>query len=409
MQTAIERVKKAIEELRQGKMIILTDHPDRENEGDLIMAAEFATAETMNFMIRQGTGIICVAMPREELARLQMPLMLPPNDNSSFRGTPFTVSVDAKEGITTGVSALDRAITINKMADPSSTAEDFVKPGHIFPLQAKEGGVLEREGHTEGSVDLVKLAGCSPAAVLCEIMNPDGTMMKGTCLTAFAEIHQLHLLSIDDLITYRLTHEDLIAEATNATLPLENYGEFNISIVKEKLSGAEHVVLINDKVKSQNGTLVRIHSSCLTGDLFGSQRCDCNKQLHYSLEEISTQGGVIIYLNQEGRGVGLFNKIKAYALQEKGYDTVEANELLGLPIDARKYHIAANIIRNLNIHRVQLLTNNPNKVSDLKKYGIAQVERIAMPTFEGKHNQFYLQTKVQKLNHTIQLSNREAL
>lgn len=403
MSSAIERVNIALEKIKKGDMVILTDDPDRENEGDLIMAAEHMTPNAMNFMIRQGTGIVCIAMTSHDLEKLNLPLMLPPNENTSFRGTPFTLSVDAKDGITTGVSASDRAVTIKQLVCDQASAHDFVKPGHIFPLQAKTGGVLERQGHTEGAVDLAILSGCKPAAVLCEIMNADGSMMKGKQLLSFAKSHQLHMLSINDIMTYRLQHEDLISESTEASLPLDHYGDYTISVVKEKISGTEHVILKNRQTIEKSPTLVRIHSSCLTGDLFGSERCDCQKQLHYSLKRISEYGGILIYLNQEGRGIGLFNKIRSYALQEQGYDTVEANEILGLPADARKYHVAASILRKLNLQHIQLLTNNPNKVNDLKKYGIKQVKRIAMPIFEGEHNHHYLQTKMTKLKHAIQL------
>lgn len=403
MSTHIERVNAALEELKQGKMIILTDHPDRENEGDLIVVAEKITPEIMNFMIRQGTGIVCVSLTAKRAQELDFPLMVTSGTNNCARGTQFTVSVDAKNDIKTGVSSADRSKTVELIVSDEATPADFVKPGHMFPLLAREGGVLERDGHTEGSIDLARLAGFKPAAVLCEIMNPDGTMTCGPQLEEFAAKHQLTMLSIDDIIAYRLHQENSIEETSSTLIPLGKYGNFTLTAVKEKMTGQEHVMMMKDNPASQAAPLVRIHSSCLTGDLLGSERCDCHHQLHYSLDRISQEGGILIYLNQEGRGIGLLNKIKAYALQEKGLDTVEANANLGLPIDARQYHIAANILRNQGIKHIRLLTNNPNKLSDMKKYGISQVEREAMPAFDNEHNRFYLETKNTKLKHDINL------
>lgn len=404
MLSQINRVELALNDLKQGKMIVLIDDPERENEGDLIIAAEKVTPETMNFLIRHGSGIVCVSLSSEHLNALQIPLMVSEDCNSSTRGTPFTLSIDAKEGITTGVSAADRVKTIQVLIHDQSKAHDLVKPGHIFPLQAKAGGVFERQGHTEGSLDLVKLAGLKPAAVLCEIMNPDGTMSRGKVLKAFAETHHLTMLSIDDIFTYRLHKESIIEEEISSQFPLDKYGDFTISIVKEKFSKLEHVVLTKNKSSVSKPPLIRIHSSCITGDLFASKRCDCHKQLHYSLQRISEEGGMLIYLDQEGRGIGLFNKIKAYSLQEKGYDTVEANTQLGLPVDPRQYYLAANILRKNNMNHIRLLTNNPNKIINLKKYGLDTIERIAMPAFSHEHNQFYLETKKQKMNHLIDMN-----
>lgn len=401
MPSPIKRVENAIEQLKKGNMIVLMDHPDRENEGDLIAPAESMSAEMMNFMIRQGTGIVCLSLLKDTIQRFNLSPMVSMEENSSLRGTPFMVSIDAKEGISTGVSASDRLQTIKTVINKFSKEEDLVKPGHIFPLQAKEGGVLERQGHTEGSIDIVKLAGFNPAAVLCEIMNPDGTMARGKQLTDFALQHKLTLLSIDDIIAYRLAHENLISEEVSATLPLEKYGEFTITCIKEKFSNDEHIVLM--KQHHSSSPLVRIHSACFTGDILSSNRCDCHKQFHYSLERMSQEGGILIYLNQEGRGIGLFNKIKTYALQERGYDTVEANEQLGLPIDARQYYIAANILRNLNIRSIRLLTNNPTKIMQLQQYGIQEIEMETFPSFTHEANQLYLQTKNAKLNHVINL------
>jgi 3,4-dihydroxy 2-butanone 4-phosphate synthase/GTP cyclohydrolase II len=401
MPTAIERVNTAIQDLKNGKMVILTDHPDRENEGDLIIPAEIVTPEQINFMIRHCSGIVCLPMTSAQVKKLQLPFMVPPNHNTSCYGTPFTISIDAKHGVSTGVSAADRTKTIHVAVDETTKPDDLVRPGHIFPLQARDGGVLERHGHTEGSTDLVKLAGFKPAAVLCEIMNPDGTMARGLQLNTFAKTHQLSMLSIDDIITYRLLHEDMIEDTATATVPLEKYGTFKMTVVREKISSTEHVILINDTKQSLEPMLVRVHSACTTGDLFASNRCDCHKQFHYALQRISEEGGMLIYLNQEGRGIGLFNKIKAYALQEQGFDTVEANEQLGLPVDSRKYYVAANILRNEHINHVRLLTNNPDKINDLKKYGIPHVDRILMPSFHNEHNHHYLTTKMTKLNHAI--------
>jgi 3,4-dihydroxy 2-butanone 4-phosphate synthase / GTP cyclohydrolase II len=402
MHSPIERVEAALQELKWGKMIILTDDPERENEGDLIIAADKVTAVAMNFIIRNSSGIVCLSLPKAQLKKLDLPLMLPPMDNSSLRGTPFTISIDAKSDHATGVSAQDRVNTIQAAIADGAQPDDLVKPGHVFPLQAKCGGVLERAGHTEGALDLVTYAGLTPAAVLCELMNADGTMMQGQQIEKFSAEHRLLTLSVSDIILYRQSKENLIEENITAALPLDGCESFQVMGVKEKFTGSEHLVLINDlKVKSGSPMLVRIHSSCLTGDLFGSLRCDCSKQLHYSLDRVKQEGGIIIYMNQEGRGIGLFNKIKAYALQDDGLDTIEANEKLGLPVDSRQYHIAANILRNLHVSQIRLLTNNSKKVNELKKFGIDVVAREAMPIFNNQHNQKYLEVKKNKLQHEI--------
>ncbi|MBA3662412.1 MAG: 3,4-dihydroxy-2-butanone-4-phosphate synthase [Gammaproteobacteria bacterium] len=399
MQAHIKRVEAAMDALKKGKMVILTDHHDRENEGDLIFAAEFATAENVNFMLRHGSGVVCLALPRQHLQKLNLPLMVPLNE--SRQGTGFTISIEARSGITTGVSAVDRAHTILTAISETSVAEDLVRPGHVFPLQAQDHGVLERAGHTEGSIDLVRMAGLTPAAVLCEVMNSDGTMTHGEQLEVFSQDHDIMRLSIEDVIVYRYAHENLIATEASATLPLESFGEFKITAIEEKITGKEHIVLTKPSKNAKDATLVRIHSSCVTGDLFASQRCDCRQQLLYSLEEISKVGGVLIYLSQEGRGIGILNKIKAYSLQEKGMDTIEANECLGFQADGRHYYIAANVLKNLNITQVKLLTNNPAKLAYLKLCGIDQVEQIPLPAFCNPQNQHYLQTKIQKMNHTF--------
>lgn len=394
-------VEEALKELQLGKMIILTDNPERENEGDLVFPAEKITTQSMQAMIRNGSGIVCLSMAGTLLDQLNLPLMVAPHENTNQVGTPFTVSIEAKVGVSTGVSAADRAKTILAAVHPQARAEDLVRPGHVFPLRARDGGVLERAGHTEGSVDLMRLGGFRPAAVICEVMNADGTVAKGKQLQEFAEKQSLKMLAIEDLINYRLRHENQIEESVSTLLPIEHYGQFRLTVVKEKLNGKEHLVMENEKWKSSKSPLVRIHSACMTGDLLGSERCDCRHQLHYSLKRISEEGGLLIYLNQEGRGMGLFNKIKAYALQENGIDTVEANQLLGWPADSRRYYMAANILRNWGIRQVCLLTNNPHKMADLTQYGDVKVERIAMPVFANRHNEQYLQTKQAKLNHFI--------
>jgi 3,4-dihydroxy 2-butanone 4-phosphate synthase / GTP cyclohydrolase II len=408
MRDEIKRVELALAALKQGKMVILTDDPDRENEGDLIIPAEKITPEIMNFMIRNGTGIVCLSMTAEDLARLQLPLMVNADNNTSFRGTPFTISIDAKENITTGVSADDRTKTILTAIADHATPQDLVRPGHIYPLQANADGVLARQGHTEGSLDLAKLAGFKPAAVLCEIMNPDGSMARGEDLTAFAAKHDLFMLSISDIIHYRRVHENLIETEVETTLPLEKYGNFTLHAVREKISGAEHLVLSKPPLDSSQPLLVRIHSACTTGDIFGSCRCDCNHQLHQALSRISKEGGILIYLNQEGRGIGLFNKIKTYALQDQGLDTVEANIELGLPVDARHYAFAANILRERGISHVRLLTNNPEKMADLKRYGISHVEREPLSATINQFNEHYLKVKCEKLHQDIRLDLQQA-
>lgn len=399
-------VETAIQALKQGKMILLTDPVDRENEGDFVFPAETITPEIMNFMIRYGTGIVCVSLPEERLKQLELPLMVPENQNTTQHNTPFTLPVDAKNGVTTGVSAADRAKTVQTMMDPATQAHDLVRPGHVYPLKARAGGVLERNGHTEGALDIVKMAGFKPGAVICEAIHLDGTMIKGKGLVALAKEHDMPMLSIDDLVAYRLSTENLIDDTAEATLPTERFGEWKINIIREKYTQNEHTVLFKASKKTHvkgdsQPTLVRIHSCCLTGDLFGSLRCDCQKQLEYSMEKMGQEGGVLIYLNQEGRGIGLFNKIRAYALQEKGFDTVDANLELGYPVDSRGYHIVPSILRQLNIQHIRLLTNNPHKIEELQRYGFTNIEREALPVFANPQNQQYLNTKKDRLNHHI--------
>lgn len=400
MPSHFERVEVALNDLRQGKMIILTDNPGRENEGDLIFPAEKTTPALINFMIRYCSGIICLSLPQAKIEQLGLSLMVPYQENTSKCGTPFTVSIEAKKGVTTGVSAADRAKTILTVINKHATAQDIVKPGHIFPLQAREGGVFIRPGHTEGAIDIVRLAGFEPAAVLCEVMNKDGTMARGNKLEKFAQKHHINMLSIEDIIDYRRTYENLIDDEVTSELPTA-YGTFKLSVVKEKYNGHEHIVLMKENQNKSLPTLIRIHSSCVTGDLFESKRCDCHQQLHYFLQRMGKEGGMLIYLNQEGRGIGLFNKIKAYVLQEQGLDTIEANQKIGFPADPRNYYIAANILRNRNIKHIRLVTNNPAKMNDLKKYGIPCIDQESMPIFCNEHNKNYLYTKKTKLNHII--------
>jgi len=401
MTQQFERVKRALADLAAGKMIILLDDDSRENEGDLIVAAEKITASAMNFMIRQGSGIVCLALTSGHAEKLQLPLMVPYEQNNSAHATPFTVSIDAKEGITTGVSANDRVKTV--LDALQGNANSLVRPGHMFPLQAREGGVLERRGHTEGAVDLAHLAGCQSAAVICEIMNPDGTMACGKQLDDFAEKHQLSMLSIEDIVAYRMQCESFSFSQTSANLPIAGRGEFEIIVFRDEKKQETHVVLKSKVQSSDNQTLVRMHSACMTGDIFGSLRCDCGEQLDYSLKRIADEGGVLIYLDQEGRGIGLFDKIRAYQLQQTGLDTVQANEALGLPVDARRYAVAAHILKLLDISHVRLLTNNSNKIFSLKRHGMKHVTREAIPAFDNEHNLRYLETKNAKLNHAINI------
>lgn len=394
------KIELILQELRNDKMVILTDHPDREDEGDLIFPAETISESVVNFMIRNGSGIVCLALTPDYVKKLGLRAMVRADENKSQRETAFTVSIEAAFGITTGVSAADRTKTILAAINQNATANDIVSPGHVFPLQAKNGGVLEREGHTEGSIDLVRLAGFKPAAVICELMNSDGTMMRGAKLKEFADANNIQMISIDDVINYRRLNENLISEESSTNIPLEQYGRFNFTVVKEKFTGHEHIILTKDSADNTNALLTRVHSSCVTGDLFGSERCDCKAQLHYSLSRISKEGGVLIYLSQEGRGIGLLNKIKSYALQDLGLDTIEANEKLNLPTDSRKYYIAATILRNKGINQIRLLTNNPRKLEEMSKYGI-HLTHEPMPVFNNEHNKKYLLTKRNKLNHFI--------
>lgn len=393
-------IEEAIAELQAGRMVILVDDEDRENEGDLIVAADFATAEVINFMTKYARGLICLPMDATMIARLDLPMMV--QINASKYETAFTVSIEAANGVTTGISAADRAHTIRTAIAKDALATDLVRPGHIFPLRAREGGVLVRAGQTEGSVDLARLAGLTPAAVICEIINDDGTMARLPDLERFSAAHSIKIVAVKDLIAYRMQRECLVKEISTARLPLEQ-GEFTIKIFASKLDGVEHVVLQHGEIDPEKPSLVRVHSACLTGDTFGSMRCDCGWQLQASLERIAKEGGVLLYMQQEGRGIGLTNKIKAYALQDHGLDTVEANMRLGFSADHRDYGIGSQILRYLGLKKIRLLTNNPRKIYGIEGFDLTIVDRepIEMPTTDEARK--YLTTKRDKMGHLLNI------
>ena len=402
----IKRIASAIEDIRQGKMVILVDDEDRENEGDLAMAAEKVTPEAINFMAKHGRGLICLSLAEERLNELRLPMMV--SDNTSRFQTAFTVSIDAKKGVTTGISAADRATTILTVVDEGSTAEDLVTPGHIFPLRARQGGVLVRTGQTEGSVDLARLAGLKPAGVICEIMNDDGTMARMPDLQIFAKKHTLKIVTVADLIKYRMSKESLVRRIATAKLPTKYGGLFTAIVYENDVDPYHHIALLKGEIAPQDQVLVRVHSQCLTGDVFGSKRCDCEEQLHTAMAMVEKEGkGVIVYMRQEGRGIGLANKLKAYDLQDSGRDTVEANEALGFKADMREYGIGAQILADLGLHKIRLMTNNPRKIIGLQGYGIEVVERVPIETKPHKENVEYLKTKARKMGHLLSIPSGE--
>ena len=385
--------------MRDGKMVIVVDDAERENEGDLIMAAEHATPDAINFMAKHGRGLICVPTTADRLQQLGVERMVVQN-RETFK-TDFQVSVDAAKGITTGISAADRARTIQVMANPTAVAEDLVQPGHVFPLRAKPGGVLQRAGHTEAAVDLVKLAGCRPIGVICEIMSDDGSMARLPELVDFAKRHDLKICTIEELIKHRRTREKLVERLEVVKMPTD-YGDFDLYLYRSKVDGQHHLALVKGDVAGQKNVLVRVHSECLTGDVFGSRRCDCGPQLHQALRQVFEEGqGVVVYMRQEGRGIGLAPKIRAYKLQEQGYDTVEANKKLGYPTDLREYGLGAQILCDLGLKTIRLLTNNPKKVVGLEGYGLEIVEQVPIRVKPNPHNQKYLRAKREKMGHII--------
>jgi len=397
-------ISEAIEDIKAGKFVIIIDDESRENEGDLGMAAQMVTPEAINFMAKHGRGLICLPINGHRLDELGIPLMV--TDNTSRYSTAFTVSIEAKERVTTGISAFDRAQTVKTVLDPNSKPSDLVRPGHIFPIRVKDGGVLVRAGHSEAIVDLAKLAGFYPAGVICEIMDEDGNMKRMPQLEAMASDFDLKIITIVDLIAYRLRHEKLVQRVTEAKLPTK-YGEFKAVAYRSVVDAAEHVALVKGDISNGEPILVRVHSECLTGDVFGSLRCDCGAQIEMALERIAKEDrGVFVYMRQEGRGIGLHNKLCAYALQDQGMDTVEANVALGFAPDLRDYGVGAQILADLGLHNIRLLTNNPKKVVGLESYGIKIVETVPLIVPATPYNIHYLETKQKKLGHILNLERR---
>ena len=402
----IHRIEAALEDMRRGRMVILVDDEDRENEGDLTMAAEKVTPEAINFMAKYGRGLICLSLTDERINELRLPMMV--SENTSRFQTAFTVSVDARKGVSTGISAADRATTILAAVNESTQPEDLVSPGHVFPLRARTGGVLVRTGQTEGSVDLARLAGLKPAGVICEIMKDDGTMARMPDLQAFAEEFGLKIVTIADLIKYRLNKESLVRRIVTATLPTKYGGVFTAIAYENDVDPYHHIALVQGEIGPEDTVLVRVHSQCLTGDVFGSRRCDCEEQLHKAMAMVEKEGkGVIVYMRQEGRGIGLVNKLRAYCLQDTGKDTVEANEALGFKADMRDYGIGAQILADLGLHKIRLMTNNPRKIIGLEGYGIKVVERVPVETKPLQENIEYLKAKVKKMGHLLSIKSGE--
>ncbi len=392
-------IEKAVEAIRSGGIVIVVDDADRENEGDMILAAERATADKVNFLARHARGLICAPLLPERAEELNLPPMVP--DNTCKLGTAFTVSVDLVGGTTTGISAHDRAATIRALVDPSTRPEDFARPGHVFPLIAKPGGVLRRAGHTEASVDLARLAGLAPVGVLCEVLDEDGSMARLPRLKEIAQALELEMVTIADLIAFRRRHERLVERVESILFPTE-YGEFTLHLYRSLASGHNHIALVKGEIRHEAPALVRVHSQCFTGDVFGSLRCDCGQQLHQAMTKIEQAGaGVLLYMNQEGRGIGLENKIRAYALQDSGHDTVEANEALGFPADLRDYGVGAQILGDLGVGKIRLLTNNPKKVVGLSAYGLEVIDRVPIEIPANEVNRRYLAAKRDKLGHLL--------
>jgi 3,4-dihydroxy 2-butanone 4-phosphate synthase/GTP cyclohydrolase II len=396
----LDSIEAAIDDIRRGGFVIVVDDEDRENEGDLVMAADKVTHEAINFFAKEGRGLICMPVDKDTADRLELPPMT--MNNTEFTRCNFTVSIDARDHVTTGISAKDRAYTIQKAISPDCKPHELVRPGHIFPIRAADGGVLVRAGHTEASVDLAKLAGCGPGGVICEIIKDDGEMARLPDLIEFGKKHNLKIISIEDLIQYRRQQEKLVEQEVETDLQTE-YGDFKIRVYRDKIRGDEHVALIKGEIKADQDTLVRVHSECMTGDVFGSLHCDCNPQLHQALENISkTDHGVLLYMRQEGRGIGLVNKLKAYELQTKeGLDTVEANQRLGFKADLRHYGIGAQILADIGLGKINLMTNNPKKIIGLEGYGLQITKRVPIEIQSEGRAQSYLQTKKEKLGHLL--------
>jgi len=393
-------VEDAIKEIRSGKMVILVDDEDRENEGDLTMAAEAVTPEAINFMAKYGRGLICLAMTPDRIEALNLPMMV--SNNTSRFQTGFTVSIEARHGVTTGISAADRATTIQAAIADDAKPEDLVRPGHVFPLRARRGGVIVRTGQTEGSVDLARLAGLKPAAVICEIMDEDGTMARMPSLEKFSEEHGIGICTIEALIEYRMRTESFVHKAVEATVPTAHAGEFKVIVYENDMEDLQHIALIKGEIDPEKPILVRVHSECLTGDIFGSMRCDCGDQLHKSMQMMNEEGtGVLLYVRQEGRGIGLVNKLKAYVLQDQGYDTVEANEKLGFKADLRDYGIGAQVLADLGVRKMRLITNNPKKIVGLEGYGLSVVEQVPIQIEANDFNRCYLECKRLKMGHYL--------